>query len=102
MAGFLPRFIKNIINWLLTIVTIGIWQIVMLVFFLMGKQNLGHKVANLNYNNNDNILIHGIFVLIMEFLWVLTFGIWGIIDLVSVVRGNGTSAEKWAKRGLVQ
>ncbi|SYV94719.1 Uncharacterised protein, partial [Mycoplasma putrefaciens] len=94
-AGLLRRILTNLIDGLLTIVTLGIYLVVRIVLFLQGKPTVGMKAANLNYSSPNRMLSLFGFYILESLFFIVTLGIGIIIDFVRIILKKGTFAEKW-------
>ncbi|WP_031542807.1 hypothetical protein [Mesoplasma photuris] len=97
-AGFWRRWIANLIDLLLIIVTIGIMLIVNIIKFFRGKPTFGKKTVGISYSDKTRQgKLFGCLIL-QFFLLLLLVTI--IINIIKIVTKNGSFAENWANNFL--
>lgn len=92
----LKIFAANLIDGLLSVITLGIYAIFQLVNTARAKETFGMRVLGISYSNADrsgNLMIMNQLVYI---LWMLSFGILMIIDVVFLLSGKESFGEKWS------
>lgn len=98
VAGFWRRFVCVSINFILSILTLGIYFIFMVINYFRGKQDLGMKAAKVNWSD-DRQLRFLIFWLLLSIIYVVPLA--GLVELIMICLKKGTFAEQISGTYLV-